>query len=189
MTVTASGYERQANDLYETPYWVTQLLLKHFPVSGMQVWEPAAGNHKMVDVLRAGGAEVFTSDVTMYGRPHDRVVDFLSDFHDYEVVDAIVTNPPYGKQNRLAVKFAERALERCSGYVALLLTAKFDSGKTRKHLLRDNPRFVAKITLLDRISWFNNNDGGTEDHAWFVWGPKPAFPTPPRLVYGENGDV
>ena len=35
--------------------------------------------------------------------------------------DAIITNPPYGRGNRDAVRFAERALERCPGLVALLL--------------------------------------------------------------------
>lgn len=55
--------------------------------------------------------------------------------------------------------------------VALLLTAKFDFGKTRRHLFADNPRFMAKIALLDRISWAANGKTGTEDHAWYVWGP------------------
>ena len=83
--------------------------------------------------------------------------------------DAIITNPPYGKGNRDAVKFAELALERCPGLVALLLTAKFDFGKTRRHLFRDNPRFCAKIALVDRIQWFPGDSSGTEDHAWYVW--------------------
>lgn len=76
-----------------------------------------------------------------------------------------------GKGNRDAVRFAEVALERCNGMVALLLTAKFDFGKTRRHLFQDNPRFMAKIALLDRISWAGNGETGTEDHAWYVWGP------------------
>jgi hypothetical protein len=171
MTVVASGYERKHLDLYETEAWATEALLRHFPVRGLDVWEPAAGGHKMADVLKAGGAaSVHTSDVETYDRQHDAVFDFLSDRDDYDVFDAIITNPPYGKSNRLAVKFAEKALERCGGRVALLLTVAFDSGNTRHHLFRDNPRFCGKVVLTDRISWTGDGETGTGDHAWFVWG-------------------
>jgi predicted RNA methylase len=97
--------------------------------------------------------------------------DFLSDSlrAGPRFLDAIITNPPYGKGNRDAVLFAEQALARCEGLVALLLTAKFDFGKTRRHLFADNMRFRAKIALLDRISWAGNGATGTEDHAWYVW--------------------
>jgi len=171
MTVTASNYARTANDLYQTEPWATEALLRHFPVAGLHVWEPAAGNHLMVDVLREAGARVFATDVATYDRAHDDIIDFLAPMFTGNAHQAIITNPPYGKGNRDAVRFAELALERCDGMVALLLTAKFDFGKTRRHLFQDNPRFMAKIALLDRISWAGNGETGTEDHAWYVWGP------------------
>lgn len=172
MTVVASRYARKENDLYQTEPWATEALLRHFPVAGLTVWEPAAGNHLMADVLEEHGANVLTSDIATYDRPHDHKCDF---FHDGPLFplfayDAIITNPPYGKGNRDAVRFAELALQRCDGLVALLLTAKFDFGKTRRHLFADNPRFAAKIALLDRIQWFPGDTSGTEDHAWYVWG-------------------
>lgn len=172
MTVTASNYARAAHDLYETEPWATEALLRQFPVAGLTVWEPAAGNHLLADILSENGATVITSDIVEYDRPHAFLWDFL-DGLELNVPDAhaIITNPPYGKGNRDAVRFAELALERCDGMVALLLTAKFDFGKTRRHLFRDNPRFAAKIALLDRISWAGNGETGTEDHAWYVWGP------------------
>jgi len=171
MTVVASNYARAENDLYQTEPWATQALLRHFPVAGLTVWEPAAGNHLIADVLRERGASVTTSDIQEYDRKHDALVDFLEPRFSCKNPkhDAIITNPPYGKGNRTAVRFAELSLERCSGTVALLLTAKFDFGKTRVHLFRDNPRFCAKIALLDRIQWFPGDSGGTEDHAWYVW--------------------
>lgn len=172
MTVVASNYARAANDLYQTEPWATEALLRHFPVIGVTVWEPAAGNHLMADVLRERGATVITSDIVTYDREHDFTWDFLGSKDGSNVVPgAIITNPPYGKGNRDAVRFAELALQRCDGMVALLLTAKFDFGKTRRHLFQDSPRFMAKIALLDRISWAGNGETGTEDHAWYVWGP------------------
>jgi len=187
MTVVASNYARKENDLYQTQPWATEALICHFPVEGLRVWEPAAGNHLMADVLKEHGAQVKTSDIATYDREHDATFDFLVPRPHYEPnIDAIITNPPYGKANRDAVIFAKHALERCDGLVALLLTAKFDFGKTRKFLFQDNPRYWAKIALLDRIQWFEGATTGTEDHAWYVWGPKGADYGNARVLYGEK---
>lgn len=187
MTVVASNFVRKANDLYETEPWATRALLRHFlPVRGRRIWEPAAGNHKIVDVLRNEGAHVLTSDIVTYGKKHASLYDFLKEPARLEAYD-IITNPPYGPHNRDAAAFARLALQRTDGWVALLLTAKFDFGKTRRDLFADNPRFAFKIALVDRIQWFPGEHGGTEDHAWFVWGPlrQPA----PRLYYeGRTGN-
>ena len=186
MTVVPSNFARKENDLYQTEPWATEALLRHFPVDGLFVWEPAAGNDAITNVLRDGGAAVFTSDIKKYDTIKSALYDFLcSDqtwqWNGVDTPDAIITNPPYGKGNRDAVRFAELALRRCNGLVALLLTAKFDFGKTRTHLFRDNPRFAAKIALMDRIQWFPGATTGTEDHAWYVWLERPV--TPPFCLY------
>jgi hypothetical protein len=186
MTVVASNYARVENDLYQTEPWATEALLRNFPriCSGV-VWEPAAGNHLIADVLRDRGAGVVTSDIAVYDRPHDAQIDFLDAgrfSYRNPPHDHIVTNPPYGRRNIDAVKFARLALKRCDGVVALLLTAKFDFGKTRVDLFRDNPRFAAKVALIDRIQWFPGDTDGTEDHAWFVWGPLGSVAAP-RLIW------
>lgn len=187
MTVTASKYARAENDLYQTEPWVTEALLKHFPVDGMSVWEPAAGNHLMADVLRENAGTVHTSDIAVYDREHDAIYDFLRAHGEWPDVSAIITNPPYGKGNRDARLFAEYALTRCKGLVALLLTAKFDFGNTREHLFANNARFAAKIALTDRISWTLDGVTGTEDHAWYVWTEKPRLPRAPVILYGGRG--
>jgi hypothetical protein len=187
MTVVASNYARKENDLYQTEPWATEALLRNFPVGPHDlVWEPAAGNHLIADVLREHGAQVVTSDIATYDREHSYDADFF-----YEgprppfAFTSIITNPPYGKGNRDAVRFARLALERCSGWVALLLTAKFDFGKTRADLFASNPRFAAKIALVDRIQWFPGETSGTEDHAWLVWAPAGQGPGvgQARLLY------
>jgi len=188
MTVVASNYARKENDLYQTEPWATEALLRVLPPLGGddQVWEPAAGNHLIADVIRERGVPVVTSDIVTYDREHDHHFDFLRDDRIYFVPFAyshIITNPPYGKGNRDAVKFARLALQRCSGWVALLLTAKFDFGNTRCDLFRDNRRFSCKVALIDRIQWFPGDTTGTEDHAWYVWGPdRPNLPSAGRFA-------
>lgn len=179
MTVVSSNFARRAADLYETERFATVALIRAFPQifgEGRTIWEPAAGNHKIADVIAETGAKVITSDIEMYGRQHDAIRDFLSMPYTGPNFDAIVTNPPYGKGNRTAVRFCELALDRCDGFVAMLLTAKFDFGKTRQHLFKRNARFMGKVALIDRISWADNGQTGTEDHAWFVWGPIAGSP-------------
>ena len=124
---------------------------RRFTLSGT-IREPAAGNHLMAHVLRGHGYFVLASDIETYDRPHMMVADFLqAEPICIKHLDGIITNPPYGKGNRLAVKFIERALDICDGPIAMLLTAKFDFGKTRQHLFKDNRRFMAKIALMDRF--------------------------------------
>jgi len=189
MTVVASNYARKENDLYQTEPWATEALLRNFPVLDKLVWEPCAGNHLMADVLAEAGAIVYSSDIKTYDRKHAWEADFFAGPTTI-ACDFIITNPPYGKGNREAVKFARIALKRCSGLVALLLTAKFDFGKTRADLFGNNPRFLAKIALVDRIQWFPGETSGTEDHAWYVWGPSPGQGVGrARLIYEGRSDL
>lgn len=176
MTVVASNYARKENDLYQTEPWATEALLRHLPLDMTQsvIWEPAAGNHLIADVLGEAGAQVLTSDVKRYDRDHDQILDFFDEGVVRITAAHCITNPPYGKGNHVAVRFARLALKRCPGWIALLLTAKFDFGKTRQDLFGNNPRFWGKLALIDRVQWFPGDSSGTEDHAWYIWSPTPG---------------
>ncbi len=195
MTVVASKYALKVNELYETEAWAVDAVIRSLKKLRLwrngPIWEPSAGNHAMVvPLLQAGATNVITSDIIEYNHPHDFIMDFLTEektprgMEEYDIVG----NPPYGRQNRLAVRFAEKALSRCDGYVALLLTAKFDFGSTRKHLFMNNPRWLAKVALLDRISWEGNGETGTEDHAWYIWGPRDGRRKSPKILYETNSN-
>lgn len=188
MTVVASGYDLKPNELYETESWVGFRAIADIDVAGSKVWECAAGGHRLADVARLKGADVYTTDIAHYGRQHSAIGDFLSDGpHIIRDADMVFTNPPYGAQNKTAAKFVRRALGLCDGWVIMVLTMKFDSGSTRNDLFRNNSRFHSKIVLTDRISWENNGKGGTEDHAVFRWAPKKQPVIAPILIYrGRN---
>lgn len=187
MTVVASGYELQAFELYETETWATNSLIEYLGLpAGALIWEPAAGNHKIADTLLASGMRTITSDITVHNREHDFIADFYGDFEIPDVA-GIITNPPFGRRNMLAARFARLCLQRCPGWIALLLTAKFDFAKTRMDLFANNPRFAAKVSLLDRIQWFAGENQGTEDHAWYIWAPAPGIGAGnARMAYGTN---
>lgn len=187
MTVVASGYDLKENELYQTPHEFGAIIFRHLPpVAGLKVWECAAGEHKIADLALMLGARVHTTDIATYTRAHSALGDFLKDGpHIIHDADMVVTNPPYGAQNRTAAKFCRRALSLCDGWIAMLLTAKFDSGSTRYDLFGDCPRFHSKIVLTDRISWEGNGKTGTEDHCWLIWRPVNAPVEPPRLIYAR----
>lgn len=178
MSQKSSGYERIEGDRYFTPHWVTEALISVERFAGT-VWDPAAGaGHIMTPFLRAQHT-VLGTDI----EPADLIVD-PGDFFDavpHIGRAAIVTNPPYGKGGRMAVRFIERALllmEPVGGKVAMLLRVDFDSANGRRPIFNDHPAFAAKYTLTKRIRWANlpqvdeNGDptsGPTDNHAWFVW--------------------
>ena len=171
MSQRNSEYERKDRELYETPEWVTEAVLPHLrPLR--KALEPCVATGKIARVLRQVTDTVTGIDLVP-GPPYMQG-DFLSLNDDF---DDIVTNPPFGIQGRLAMKFIEHSLTLTKarrGQVAMLLRADFAHGKTRKHIFKDCPFFKKKIELTKRIVWFEpepgeKNKGPSENHAWFLW--------------------
>ena len=192
MSTRQSGYDRERNDLYQTPAWVTRAAMKWAVVGGARVWDPCCGELMMVRTLREQAAEVFYSDIEDYGvgLQDDQLFSFLSDeaLTSYQAKNSfnIFMNPPYGTQNRMAVAFIKRALEIVmpkGGTVAALVPAKIDFGKGRHEIFRDCEEFKMEIMLCDRITWFSPGmddvkldkdgkpkiNGPSEDHKWMIW--------------------
>jgi hypothetical protein len=159
MSQRHSGYQRQPDDCYQTPAWVTRAVAPYLRTHATAIWEPANGpDSKMAMMLRElGFTVVATND------------DFLKrSTLPYELINCVCTNPPYGIGGRLACQFLSHALALVP-VVAMLLRVDFDSGKTRTHLFRDCESFAQKIVLLDRIKWFPGDSGPFDNHAWFIW--------------------
>lgn len=170
MSQRNSGEVRQTLDQYMTPTWVVEALLKKERI-GWWAWEPACGTGNIVNVLADKGGKVVASDLDP--RFVGRSVDFLDETKDFG--GAIITNPPYGVQGNLAVKFVRKALrltEAEKGRVIMLLPMAWDAASTRQDILEQFPGFLAKYTLTRRIRWENlpqKEAGPTMNHAWFVW--------------------
>src|SRR6516164_9369388 len=178
-----TGYARIERDDYPTPPWVvTDALAEHIDLHGLIVWEFACGREgRMARALRtAGCTRVYASDIGNGYADQDEVLDFLSGrTPDLPHFDAGITNPPFGPRGKTAEAFIARGLELlASGYIdllALLLPHDFDSAKTRAHLFRDCPHFTGKITLLQRVKWFEHPDpdqrtrNPKENTDWCFW--------------------
>lgn len=161
----ASGYDRFEDDLYETPAWVTELLLDK--LSWERVWEPACGRGAIAKVLTAYGIDVAATDLRDrgYGTPG---VDFLT--CEDETSRDIITNPPYAQ----AADFVRRALlltEKHKGGVAMLMRNDWDAAASRDDLLKPGTRYWGKIVITKRIRWIEGTVGQPRhNHAWFIWG-------------------
>jgi hypothetical protein len=169
-----SGYARQEADNYATPAWVTRALIPHIPPRIKTIWEPAAGEGAMANVLRDVGFVTIATDLRPgNGMPTAKgSVDFLNESSVFHA-PGIVTNPPF----HLAQEFIERALEltrREHGFVAMLLRADFDHAKSRRFLF-DDDWFAKRLVLTRRIVWFVDPLTGkpkaspSVNHSWWIW--------------------
>ena len=132
-----SNYPRKENELYLTPDWCTEVLLRHVVFDAL-TWEPAAADGAMANILFKRTPTIAT-DL----EPLDRQVkkhDFLTSPGPLRgKFKNIVTNPPY----KLAQKFIEQAIDIIApqkGKVAMLLRNEYDSAAGRQHLFSERPQ-------------------------------------------------
>lgn len=139
-----------------------------------KVFDPCAGDGKILDALGELGIPCDGFDIDPQAIHIRGPADFLMMSRQGDARINFCTNPPYGHNGNLAVKFIKHALElteACDGKVVMLLPSDFDSGKTRVDLFDEHPAFVRKYTLTDRIYWTNLPpvDRSSSNHAWYVW--------------------
>jgi hypothetical protein len=162
--------QRKKNDLYETPYIMTQLLLeeKYFS-EGKNVLEPACGKSKaIVKVLKKNFNSIISYDLN-YGQKRK---DFLKETNK---IDYIITNPPYS----LANDFVIQAKKICTHTFAFLLRLNFLSGALRQaEILNDFYKYpLTQVLVFDRMPDLSKpirQDGLIEStamivYAWFIW--------------------
>ena len=117
-----SNYPRKKNELYLTPDWCTEVLLRHVVFDAL-TWEPAAADGALANILFKRTPTIAT-DL----EPLDKQVkkhDFLTSPGPLRrKFKNIVTNPPY----KLAQKFIEQAndLDGMLGPSTQLVYSKLD---------------------------------------------------------------
>ena len=157
---------RERDDFYPTPPIATLALLSVEPFVG-SIWEPACGDGAISKVLEAAGYEVLSTDLINrgYGTPNR---DFLLEYQTR--ADNIVTNPPF----KFAEEFAEHALTRTTGKVAMLCRLGWLEGKARRRMFTETPLarvwvFSSRVPMLRGGTDAGKGGGGMIAFAWFVW--------------------
>jgi len=183
MATRNSGFPGQPLDKFYTPGWVVSrdLAGQWVPPRNCEFWEPCAGNGQMARAIaKSFGAGCLATDIEPDRRQLVPVAkhDFLCSAGPSRSAEAplvIITNPPYGFQSRLAVRFLDKALrltEWSGGSVCFLLPFGFDAARGRAGLVGYHPAFATKIVTSERICWSNlpqKANGPSGDHAWFIY--------------------
>jgi len=164
-------------DFFPTPPWVTRALVHEVigrprPGEALSVWEPAAGEGHMAEVLRESFARVHASDIFDYGRGY-AVGSFAGGAPNRAECpfkpDWIITNPPFAE---LGAAFAERANLEARVGVALFLQLRWAESVERWKLFqRWRPTTIAIFAercALVRGRW-DPNASSAAAYAWFVW--------------------
>lgn len=150
-----SNYERNEGDRYWTEPAVTAALARRLPQGIKRVWEPAAGRGDMAEVLIDFGYEVIASDIDVNefdpGICPVHEYNFLTErWPDAGGIDAIITNPPFGKE---AEQFVRKSLSYTDvRYHAFLLRTVWKAASGRTDIFVEQP-FACEIVLTWRPRW------------------------------------
>jgi hypothetical protein len=152
----------QLRDFFQTPRYAVDLLIPYIPTTVSWIWEPAAGERRISNVLVLSGFKVFSTDLADLNKPTNFLTDNPAAIISEDM--AIITNPPYS----VLYKFCDRALEYDVPFAFLIpfhmsgkLAGLFEKGcqglvpKTRINFLTP---FV-----IDRINGLYDRNYGSVD--------------------------
>ena len=131
--------DREKYDYYATEPKATEELLKLENFSHY-IWEPAAGEGHIAEVLKSHNYDVVTNDIIERNYPLDDKMDFFNvtkENMSNTVPRDIITNPPY----KYALEFVKHALEIITdGHrVVMFLKLQFLEGKARRQFFDSTP--------------------------------------------------
>lgn len=170
------GGARDEHDRYYTPPWCTRALMHYLGERLVgPIWEPAAGQCHIVDVLRDAGHRVIATDIT----PHeslDQTGDFLTrgsgEFARVEAVEWIVTNPPYVCDSGTATDFVRTALDLLHfhgvrGVAMLMRLSWLEPCAERWDIFDEYP--PTDYVVLPRVNYIGAPSANNQTSVWYVW--------------------
>lgn len=152
MSSTNRGSKRADADAYFTPEPAFRPLLPHLK-GGIDIWEPASGDGRLIRWLREAGHDADGDDL-------NNGYDFLK---DNRVRGCILTNPPFS----LALEFCNHA-RRHAPEVIMLLRLNFLGAQKRYDWWRNNE--PSALYILSERPDFTGGGGDSTEYAWFCWG-------------------
>ncbi len=152
MSSTNRGSKRVAADAYFTPEAAFRPLLAHL-LPGIEYWEPACGDRRLINWLREKPGFVADGDDLTNG------YDFLK---DNTVRGCILTNPPYS----LALEFCDHALRHAPEVIMLLRLNFLGAQKRYDWWTKNEPN---ALYILSERPDFTGGGGDSTEYAWFIW--------------------
>ena len=157
--------EREPNDFYPTPSYVTEELLKREKFIG-NIWESACGEGAISHVLIKNGYEVRSTD--LINRGYGSQLDFLKS--NLIMADNIITNPPY----KYALEFLLHAKKHSNKKIAMLLKTSWLESQSRYDMFQDREFPLKTIYQFSkRVSLYKHGiemkNSGITAYAWYVW--------------------
>lgn len=158
--------ERAERDYYATPRKAVEELLG-LEKFNHNIWECAAGELHISDILENAGYNVRSSDI----------IERRASVEEYDFLQAkewhgdIVTNPPFAK----ATEFLEKALSivHDGAKIVFFLRIQFLEGVKRRALFEKHPPrrvWVASRNMrCAKNGDFANATGNASTYCWFVW--------------------
>ena len=165
--IGAGNYRgREKDDFYPTPRRGVDALLAVEKFNG-GIWECACGDGAISKPFIEGGFDVVSTDLVDRGFGVAGV-DFLMETS--LLAPNIVTNPPF----KLALPFAQKAVDLGAEKVAMLFKLAFLEGVERGEWLEHSP--LSRVFVFKRRLSFVNGEtsskidgGGMMAFAWFIW--------------------
>jgi hypothetical protein len=163
----------------ETAQWLVAELATRYNLAGRTALEPCAGGFVFPDACPE--LNWSTNDLNQWGsRQPDTVQDFLeSEFPSY---DYIITNPPFGPNNKLAFAFLEKSTQ-LADVVAMIVPSSMATLNARLHKVIP---LDFKLVFSERCpsQWFELPDGThrpVRTHG-VIWERVPGYirPTPKK---------
>lgn len=167
-TLGASNHvekEREEHDFYATNPVAMELLLE-LESFDKNIWEPAAGQKHLSNVLENHGHNVRSSDLVV----RTEGVEQLDFFNTNEKWNGdIITNPPY----KYAQEFVEHSMELIPDgkKVAMYLKIQFLEGIKRRKMFKKYPPKTIYVSTkrLGCAKGGEDFGAGAVCFAWFIW--------------------
>lgn len=170
-----SNFPRRPRDTYDTPASAVSPLIPHLP-PGVPYWEPCGGAGKLVEAIAPFCQCVMATDI----EPRSPVVKPLPvgliKASDADVFGAgmFITNPPWPARGRKGEPVIS-IIRHLSAIRPTWLLLPFTFAANGYFAKVSGS--CAKIVMIGRVSWMENDIPGKDDAAWFLFDAAHIGPT------------